>query len=73
MTKELQPPANSYSGYSGAYRIYQTTMNPNAKPEIFYHRGRDADYLTCGTGLPTDTANVEELWETAPDHLNDIV
>ena len=37
-------PLFSYSGYSGALRIYQTAIDQEATSEIFYHRGRPNNY-----------------------------
>ena len=51
---------HEYSCYSGAVRIYQTAMNEQGKPEVFYHRGRESDYVKCGEGLPVDDENIEE-------------
>jgi len=40
MTVGFPPLGHEYSSYSGAMRIYLTTMDEKAQPEIFYHRGR---------------------------------
>ena len=46
--------SNSYSCYSGAMRIYQAAMHKEATSEIFNHRGRNSNYMTCGMDLPFD-------------------
>lgn len=58
MTKDMDNPF-SYSSYSGAMRIYQTAVREDAKSEIFYHRGRISDYVSCGFGLPMDEEVLE--------------
>ena len=35
---------NTYSSYSGAFRIFESAMNEKATAEVFYHRGRESNY-----------------------------
>ena len=51
-------PAHAYSSHSGAVRIYQSAVEKGLNPEIFYHRGRESNFMQCGSELPFDEENL---------------
>lgn len=55
MTVKVHDNPNAYSSESGAFRIYQSATEKGLSADIFYHRGRESNYLLCGDGLPLDS------------------